>query len=133
MDPREGNLAQTSTSDLISHVEPVRVEVGHTDHYESALIPQSGFNQSLPLMSILVVLLLGEQLLAYFTSYHPSRKADNRARGRPGWRAAIERLRDASEASAARAAAPLGFPAPSGRRDVPPASPTPDPVPGARR
>jgi hypothetical protein len=49
--------------------------MGYADQYESASIEEAGFNQSLLLMSLLVLLLIGEQLLAYATSYHPSRGA----------------------------------------------------------
>ncbi len=75
VDPREGNLAQTPGRDIVAKLEPVSVDIGYADQYETAAIEDAGYNQSLLLMCFLILLLIGEQLLAYFTSYHPSRRA----------------------------------------------------------
>lgn len=104
VDSRESDLAQTPVRDLVSHLEPVNVAVGYADQYESAWIQQAGFNQSLLLMAIVVVLLVAEQLLAYFTSFHPARTADNSGRGRAGLRNAVQQLRDANRPAVASTA-----------------------------
>lgn len=75
IDPGESNLAQTATRDLVSNLDPVAVEVGYADQYKTAALDAAGFNQSLLLMVLLILLLIGEQVLAYFASYHPSRRA----------------------------------------------------------
>lgn len=83
---RESNLAQTSTRDIVSHLDPVPVEIGYADQYETAALAQAGFNQSLLLMVLLVLLLIGEQVLAYFAGYHPSRRGGKPAAAGPSWR-----------------------------------------------
>ena len=70
VEAREGDLAQTSTQDIVAHLDPVPVDMGYADQYESAAIEQSGFNQSVLLMGLLILLLVGEQVLAYFNSFH---------------------------------------------------------------
>ncbi len=49
-------------------------------------------------MGLLVLLLLGEQVLAYFNSFHARRGTQLDHLGRPGHRASIERLRAQNEA-----------------------------------
>lgn len=95
VDASEGNLAQTPTRDIVTKLDPVSTDIGYADQYETAAIEQSGFNQSLLLMCLLIVLLLGEQILAYVTSYHPSRRSAASADAGRG-------LSDASPASATR-------------------------------
>jgi hypothetical protein len=95
---REGDLAQTTTQDLVANLDPVSVDVGYADQYESAVIEQSGFNQSLFVMGLLILLLLGEQVLAYMNSFHARRGTELDHLGRPGHRASAERLRAQNEA-----------------------------------
>jgi hypothetical protein len=49
-------------------------------------------------MVLLILLLLGEQILAYLNSFHARRSANLSHLGRPGHRASIERLRAENEA-----------------------------------
>jgi hypothetical protein len=106
VDATEGDLAQTSTAELIAHLDPVPVEVSYADQYESALVEPTGFNHSLLLMVLLILLLLAEQALAYFNSYHVARGTRMDHVGRPGHRASVARLREQNEADldAARSA-----------------------------
>ncbi|MFO7906750.1 MAG: hypothetical protein R6U98_29105, partial [Pirellulaceae bacterium] len=91
VNPRESNLAQTSTRDIVSNLDPVPVEIGYADQYETAALAEAGFNQSVLLMVLLILLLIGEQILAYFASYHPSRRArELAAAGPPGRRSHSE-------------------------------------------
>lgn len=76
---RESDLAQTPTRDIVANLDPVAVEFGYADQYDTAGLAQTGFNQSLLLMCLLILLLIGEQLLAFFASYHPSRRASDLA------------------------------------------------------
>ena len=55
VEPKEGDLAQISTRELVSRLDPVPVEVGYADQYESRAIEQSGFNQSLLLDGVVAV------------------------------------------------------------------------------
>ena len=75
VDPREGDLTQIATQQLLTNLEPVTAELRFADEYESSAIEQAGFNQSLLLMCLLVALLIGEQLMAYIASFHPARGA----------------------------------------------------------
>jgi hypothetical protein len=75
VDPQEGDLVQTGTQQLLTNLDPVTAEVRFADEFQSSAIEQAGFNQSLLLMCLLVVLLIGEQLLAYIASFHPARGA----------------------------------------------------------
>jgi uncharacterized membrane protein len=95
---REGDLAQTPAQDLVANLDPVRVDVGFADQFESAAIEQAGFNQSLLVMCLLVLLLLGEQLLAYLNSFHARHGTELDHLGRPGHRASVRRLRAQNEA-----------------------------------
>ena len=55
VDAQEGNLAQTPTRDIVANLDPVAVDIGYADQYETAAIEQAGFNQSLLLMCLLIV------------------------------------------------------------------------------
>jgi uncharacterized membrane protein len=70
VDPREGNLAVVSETDLAARLAPVKVEVSQADQ-DVIADNEAANNFSLPLMVVLVGLLLLEQLLAYSSSYHP--------------------------------------------------------------
>jgi hypothetical protein len=51
-------------------------------------------------MGLLILLLVGEQVLAYFNSFHAHRGTQLDHLGRPGHRASIQRLREQNEADA---------------------------------
>ncbi len=93
VDAQEGNLAQTPTREIVAKLDPVAVDIGYADQYETAAIQQAGFNQSLLLMCLLIVLLLGEQILAYVTSFHPSRRAGSTADAGRGISARVAEFR----------------------------------------
>ncbi len=104
VDPREGNLTQTPARDIVSKLEPVTVDIGYADQYETAAIEEAGFNQSLLLMCLLILLLIGEQLLAYFTSYHPTRRAAATANAGRVRRRNLEQYQDADDIASLQAA-----------------------------
>jgi uncharacterized membrane protein len=70
VDPEEGNLAGMESADLLARLEPVKVNYHLADQYEQEEIASTGYNLSNLLMALLVLLLVGEQLLAYSASYH---------------------------------------------------------------
>ena len=75
VDPREGDLKQTGMRRLLQNLDPVKAEFRYADQFETSAIEQAGFNQSVLLMVALVILLLGEQIMAYVASFHPARGA----------------------------------------------------------
>ncbi len=98
VDAQEGNLAQTPTSEIVAKLDPVAVDIGYADQYETAAIQQAGFNQSLLLMCLLIALLVGEQILAYFTSFHPARRATTATDAGRGISGSVARFRNDDEA-----------------------------------
>ncbi len=76
VDAREGDLGQTVTATLLSKLDPVNVDLRFVDQYESSVFEQAGFNQSMLLLVLLVLLLFAEQVVAYITSFHPARRAE---------------------------------------------------------
>ena len=74
-DATEGDLAVPTSQALLSRLEPLTIKYRQADDYGFDLIQQAGYNRSLAVMALLIVLLLGEQLLAYASSYHPARGA----------------------------------------------------------
>jgi hypothetical protein len=73
VDPREGDLTLVRPMDLRAKLDPVSFTIRDADEYAGDVGQQSGYNRSMLVMTILVGLLLGEQLLSYFASYHPKR------------------------------------------------------------
>jgi hypothetical protein len=70
VDPDEGDLTQTPSADLITRLDPVKVNYHLADQYQQDEIAATGYNLSTLIMFGLVALLVGEQLLAYSASYH---------------------------------------------------------------
>lgn len=75
VDPREGALQRVEPKQLLANVDPVPAEFRYADEYNYDLSGITGSNWSFPLMMLLVLLLLAEQLVAYLASYHPKRVA----------------------------------------------------------
>ena len=72
-DPSEGDLAFAGSQELLTRLKPLPIKYRNADEYSYDLYQQAGYNRSFLVMCLLIALLLGEQLLAYSTSYHPSR------------------------------------------------------------
>jgi hypothetical protein len=66
----ESDLAIVKTQTLLTSLEPVKIEFRTADQYAFNFADNAGNNRSLLLMIVLIVLLLGEQVLAYIASYH---------------------------------------------------------------
>ncbi len=73
VDPTEGDLALLSGKALLDKLDPVKADFKFVDEYVAESAGPEGGNRSLVLMAILVALLLAEQLMAYWASYHPAR------------------------------------------------------------
>ena len=73
VDAAEGDLAIIKDQNLNDQLDPVQVEILSTDDFGGSTVQHAGGTAGFWLMWLLIILLLGEQLLAYWTSYHPSR------------------------------------------------------------
>lgn len=71
VDPDEGDLTPVDSKELLTRLDPVKVTWHQAESYEQQDLSSSGYNLSQVLMIFLICLLVGEQLLAYSTSYHP--------------------------------------------------------------
>jgi hypothetical protein len=68
--PDEGDLATLPEVELRTRLDPVRFEYHLADQYQQDDVASTGYNLSMLLMFGLVLLLIGEQALAYSASYH---------------------------------------------------------------
>jgi hypothetical protein len=106
VDPAEGNLKTLWAPELAVRLKDAECEFHQAATFRYAGEERPGSNLSLTLLYVLIVLLVGEQLLAYWASYHPP--ASGRAGGatyqssRLGRSESHPQQRDATEAEAAR-------------------------------
>ena len=70
VDPTEGELRLVDSQAMLNELEPVRPSFQFAEDVYG-IVDESGFNPSLWIMGLLILLLLGEQMLAYLLSYHP--------------------------------------------------------------
>ena len=70
VDPDEGDLTPIASADLLTRLDPVKVNYHLADQYHQDEVASSGYNLSTLLLCGLVLLLVGEQVLAYSASYH---------------------------------------------------------------
>lgn len=71
VDAAEGDLEALSASQLAARLEDVKYEYEQAAAFHYSLGESDGQNLSQLLLYVLVVLLIGEQILAWSTSYHP--------------------------------------------------------------
>jgi hypothetical protein len=76
-DPSEGDMAFAGSQEILTRLKPLPIKYRGADEYSYDLFQQAGYNRSFLVMCLLIALLLGEQLLAYFASYHPARGGAN--------------------------------------------------------
>jgi len=69
--PEEGDLKLLSGEQLADRLRGVRFEYQRAEDFQFDPTAQSGFNLGQAVLYFLVILLIGEQLLAYSISYHP--------------------------------------------------------------
>jgi hypothetical protein len=84
VDPEEGNLRALSGPELASRLEGLKYQYEQASTFQPALNELAGYNISQWLLYLLVVLLIGEQILAWSASYHPSGGHTRRVPAR-GW------------------------------------------------
>ncbi len=72
VDPAEGDLAALNAEQLASRLEGVKYKYEQAAAFQSAASEIAGYNLSEALLYALVLLLLGEQILAWSASYHTS-------------------------------------------------------------
>ena len=72
VDAREGEVALSDSKSMLASLSPVKAQYRRADQTQVNLLSEAGQNWSLLFMGILVFLLLVEQVMAYFASYHPA-------------------------------------------------------------
>ncbi len=80
VDPSEGDLKITPRQDLIAGLDPVKFDYALADEFQYN-IEESGYNLFQMLLYTLIVLLIGEQILAWSASYHTPSARAARAKG----------------------------------------------------
>jgi hypothetical protein len=70
VDPDEGDLRQVGSADLLTRLDPVKVNYHLADQYQQDEVAAKGYNLSTMILCGLILLLVGEQILAYSASYH---------------------------------------------------------------
>jgi len=71
VDASEGEVAVADSSAMLPKLGLANPKFQLAEQFESDIGDLGGMNRSLLLMALLICFLIGEQLLAYFASYHP--------------------------------------------------------------
>lgn len=72
VNPTESDLGQASSRMVVAGLSPTRIRMRRADDLAFDLTEEAGLHRGKWLLGLLVIMLLGEQLLAYFLSYHPA-------------------------------------------------------------
>lgn len=72
VDATDGEVALAESNAMLGKLALSRPQFQFADQFEADLSDLGGLNRSLFLMALLVLLLVGEQLMAYFASFHPA-------------------------------------------------------------
>lgn len=70
VEPDEGDLTQMQPADLVQKLDPVKINYHLADQYQQDEVASTGYNLSSLILFGLILLLIGEQVLAYSASYH---------------------------------------------------------------
>jgi hypothetical protein len=81
VDPEEGNLATVDGKQLASGLEGVKYQYEQASLFQSTASDLAGYNLSEAILYMLILLLIGEQILAWSASYHPARRSVPQAEG----------------------------------------------------
>ena len=81
VDPEEGNLATVDSKQLASQLEGVKYILDQASAFQSTASDLAGYNLGEAILYALVLLLIGEQILAWSASYHPARRGLAQAEG----------------------------------------------------
>jgi hypothetical protein len=71
VDPEEGDLKALDGSELAARLQGVHYQYEQAASFRAAAEELAGYNLAEPLLYLLVLLLVGEQILAWSASYHP--------------------------------------------------------------
>ena len=74
VDPAEGDLAALDGEQLAARLEGVKYQYEQAAAFQSAAGELAGYNLGEAILYGLVLLLIGEQILAWSASYHPARR-----------------------------------------------------------
>jgi hypothetical protein len=72
VDPAEGNLAALDRNQLAERLKGLKYEYEQASMFQSTTNEMAGYDLSEIILYVLVLMLLGEQILAWSASYHPS-------------------------------------------------------------
>lgn len=72
VDASEGDLATVTAEQLAARLEGVAYKYEQASAFQFAASDSAGYNLGEPLLYLLILLLLGEQVLAWSASYHPA-------------------------------------------------------------
>ena len=73
VDPAEGDMAMVTDQVLLDQLDPVQLDILDMDDFNGSAVQHAGGTTGFWLMWLLIAILIVEQLLAYWTSYHPGR------------------------------------------------------------
>jgi hypothetical protein len=80
VDPAEGDLQIINGRQLASRLEGVKYQYAEAATFQAAASDAAGYDFTEPILYGLILLLIGEQILAWSASYHPSRRAATEGR-----------------------------------------------------
>ena len=83
VDPGEGDLRIVEGPQLAARLEGVKYEYTSASMFSYTMEDMAGYNLSESLLYLLILLLIGEQILAWSASYHPSSRRPIPAGGGP--------------------------------------------------
>jgi hypothetical protein len=72
VDPAEGDLAAMDQTQIAERLKGLKYEYEHASLFQSPTDEITGYNLSEAVLYLLILLLVGEQILAWSASYHPS-------------------------------------------------------------
>jgi hypothetical protein len=81
VDPIEGDLAALDAQRLAPRLEGIKYRFERAAAFQSAASESADYNLGEVILYMLVLLLIGEQILAWSASYHPRRPALPQAQG----------------------------------------------------
>ena len=81
VDPDEGDLAALDGQQLAPRLEGVKYQYEQAAAFQSTAGELAGYNLGEAILYALVLLLIGEQILAWSASYHPRRRDVPQAQG----------------------------------------------------
>lgn len=81
VDPQEGNLATVSGEQLAQQLTGVKYKYEQASQFQSSAEDWASYNLGEIILYALVLLLIGEQILAWSASYHPARRTEPHAQG----------------------------------------------------